>query len=57
MAKYVPPTMEIFEFESEDIITASNVDALLKWAEGKNNDNQDAATAELAKAQLKEFGD
>lgn len=54
MAKYVPPIMEIFEFEGEDIITAS---ALFNWAEDIEKSGKDAATAELAKSQLKEFGD
>ena len=54
MAKYIPPIMEICEFENEDIIMAS---ALFNWAEDKAAHYQDAATAELAKSQLKEFGD
>lgn len=54
MAKYMPPTMEVFEFENEDIIMDS---ALFMWAEGKEANDQDAITAELAKAELKEFGE
>ena len=53
MTKYVPPTMEVFDFESEDIIMAS---ALFNWAQNiEQNESQDAATAELAKPELKEY--
>ena len=54
MAKYIPPIMKIYEFENEDIITTS---ALVNWAEKIEQNNQDVTTAELAKSQLKEFGD
>ena len=55
MAKYVPPITEIFEFEGEDIITASNLDALLNWAEDLAKNEQGATTAELAQSDLKEY--
>ena len=51
---YKSPIMEICEFENEDIITAS---ALYNWAEEKEGSGQSAATAELAKSELKEFGE
>ena len=43
-----------FVAENEDIIMDS---ALFMWAEGKEANDQDAITAELAKAELKEFGE